>query len=314
MAARPSKTDGQLFFMGCAMKVADKRSILVVVLAAGFCGPMGAEPQGTAPGAATPQSRCRVQLDSFVGIHYTKLPVLRGWAATAEVIRKTLSEWFPEFVQGQSVVDGSPEDLVNFLKRLPGLDTADFSVVCLASQGAADGSWAFVNGQSVMWTDIIGRSQPLPSHPRRIVVVDSCYAAALERVPGWRTLFPGPVLFAASPREQTFELRLDGRQPLDFKRRAPEAWAWSRRALPKWDGRMSFLGLAWMQASRSWQRGPQDLDGWAHFLADCCIQGAGFQERIGQKWASTLSCLGATGGTVPDSASLESRVSDPGRP
>lgn len=291
------------------MRPVGKRPILAALLLVVLCGPVvAAEP--VAAVRTTTADQCRVQFDSFVGIHYTKLPALRGWASTAEVIRKTLSEWFPRCVQGQVIVDGSPDDLIAFLRRLPGPDAADFSVVYLASQQAADGSWAFVNGQSVSWVDMVERSRPVSPHPHRIAIVDACYAATLERVPGWRTLFPGPVLFAASPRERTFEFRLDTRQPLDFKKRAPEAWAWSRRALPGWDGRMSFLGLAWMQASRSWQSGPQDIGRWENFLGDCCVQGAGFQEKVGRKWGSTLSRLGALDNAAPRLRALEADTAD----
>ncbi|HPA20980.1 MAG TPA: hypothetical protein PLU30_24740 [Verrucomicrobiae bacterium] len=277
------------------MKPVGKRPVLAALLAVVLCGPVvAAEP--VAAIRTTTADQCRVQFDSFVGIHYTKLPALRGWASTAEVIRKTLSEWFPRYVQGQVIVDGSPDDLIAFLRRLPGPDAADFSVVYLASQQAADGSWAFVNGQSVSWVDIVERSRPVPPHPRRIVIVDACYAATLERVPGWRTLFPGPVLFAASPRERTFEFRLDTRLPLDFKKRAPEAWEWSRRALPRWDGRMSFLGLVWMQASQSQKSGPLELGGWEELFGDCCRQGADFQKIIRRQWGSTLSSLKASHG------------------
>ncbi len=271
------------------------RRVVALLLGAAISAPLGAAARETPPpaSAAPPQAQCRVRLDSFVGVHYRGLPKLLGWASTARVVRQTLAQWFPQFVQGQAVADGSPEELDAFLRQLPGPVAADVSIVYLASQQAADGSWAFVNGQGAPWSRIITRARPIPVHPRRIVIVDACYAAILEDVPGWRSSFPGPVLFAASRREQTFELRLDTRQPLDFKRRAPEAWAWSHRSLPDWDGRLSFLGLAWMQASRSWQSGPRDLGDWEAFLGDCCAQGAAFKDTVGRRWGSTLSRLGS---------------------
>lgn len=277
------------------MKVPRSRALVVCLTLAAPCAPAEAAAPSTSTVARHPGAP-RVRFESFVGIRYDRLPKLRGWASAARVIEKTLGEWFPDLTRGQAIEDGSPDDLVTFLRRLPGPDAADISVVYLASQQAADGSWTFVNGQSVAWEEILKRAGPPPSHSRRVLIIDACHAATLEGVNGWRTAFPGPVLFAALPRELTFELRLDSRYPLDFKRRAPQAWAWSRGALPGWDHRLSFLGLAWMQASRARGDGPRSSEEWKGFFDDCCRQGAEYQQIVGRRWGSTLSCRPALAG------------------
>jgi len=261
----------------------------VMVFLSGFAAVWG-RAQDAEKGPTGP----RVRFDSFVNENYRHLPALHGWQNTRAVMASSLAGWFLILEQGQAVTDGTPDQLADFLKKLPGAKDCDISVVYLASQQSARGDWEFVGKERCNWSDLL-RESKIPPHPSRIVVMDSCYARVVGDMEGWEKLATLS-LFAASGDERAWELDLSTKVPIDFRRRYPGAWAWSRRRLPEdWDGRISFLGLMWMEACAGWKEAPVTITEWERFFGRCEELAHRFRELHGRRWFSTLSDCRRTG-------------------
>jgi hypothetical protein len=244
----------------------------------------------SSPGCAQ-HTTVHCRFDAFYGVRYRTAPKLLGCASTARVVRYTLAQRYSSLETGHVVEDGTPEDLISFLTGLPTPEANAISFVYLGSQQGPDGSWLFANGQRMDWPSILKRLPNWQPSRLRVIAIDACYASALLRVDGWREAFPGPILFASNDRELTFELNLPSRRPIDFKRRAPLGFEWSKNALPKWDGRITFLGFAWINAAAEGFPTPTAASDWTAFFSQCAKQAERFRPAIGKRYGSTLLAL-----------------------
>jgi len=262
----------------------------VWVLAA--TGLLGSLTSGFTQDQRSPASRQTVAFDAFVNWDFKHRDNLSGWRSTATVMQRTLEIWFPGTRVHSVVENGSPEQLHAFLRALPGERDCGLSVVYLASHQSPAGEWDFTQRRVVSWRQFLADS-PSPAHPRRIIVTDACFAAALQNHSGWSRGFRGLNLFAALATERTFELSIRNRQPVDMRRRYPALHGWLHTQLGReWNGRLSFLGFVWGQAFLTFDHPPADAADWRQFFRHCERIAADFRQNANRRLSSTVTWSG----------------------
>ncbi len=225
-------------------------------------------------------------LDRIVNVHYPDGRPLRGWQATALIIEKTLAAWYPNLRSAPPHVDPSPEEARQALSELPGPAEADVSVVYLGSRQTPGGAWQFTGpgGGCTPFSELAGPA--LPSHARRIVVMDVCHAPAAL---GGDLATNSWIVMASAAHERSYELDVASPRPLDLVRRFPRAAAWLAAHMPgEWDGKVSFLGLMWLQARLQTPRAPASEDDWAAFFARMEQEATAFRRLHSAQLASTV--------------------------
>lgn len=239
--------------------------------------------------------RCRVIYNRILNVSRTGRSPLIGWVATGAVIEKTLAQWYPRLVVRGGLTDPSPQDLSAALGDLPKPEDADISIVYLASTQTSDGRWRFRRPQTDMPLSDILKSASPPANRRRLVILDACHARSVLQFKEWRAFAPSAI-FASSAGQRTYELNFRNRFRLDLPRRYPLAAAWLKANMPDdWDGRISFLGLIWLEAFLETDRAPETPDDWRRFIDLCTEKAQKFRARHSRKLASTVS--GYAGGT-----------------
>ena len=257
------------------------------------CGTHAAD----APPRPSPQARA--DLHSFVNWDFHHRKSLRGWRATATAIQRTLAQWYPGRSPHTLVENGDPAALREFFHRLPASSDCDFSIVYLASHQSPAGEWDFVQRQMEPLSRLATASD-IPGHRARIVIVDACFAAAVQREPAWQRAWRSASLFAASDAEETQELNFRSPQPIDLRRRYPAAAVWLRENMGRdWDGRLSFLGFVWVQTFVTSTSAPADQKGWSEFLRRCEETAAEFLRTGDKKLASQVTFSPAAGSSPP---------------
>jgi hypothetical protein len=228
-----------------------------------------------------------VRFDAFVEWDFRHRQKLRGWRATALLIRETLRRWEPGGV-GRLLENGSRAGAREFLRTLPGADASGLSLVYLATHQSSEGEWDFT-GRGIESVAAILQETPMPAHRTRVVIVDACHADAARAA-----IFSSAALsvFSAAADELAYEVRWFDRQPIDFPKRYPAETAWVKSCLGRgWDGRLSFFGFAFARAVCATNEPPRDLAEWEAFFRRCAEMGAILQETPGRKLASRISVV-----------------------
>lgn len=212
---------------------------------------------------------------------------LRGWATTAKVIEITLREWFGSVNTGPTVRNGSPGDWIAFLRAVPAGSSSRLSIVYLASHQTPAAEWEFKEKKQVRWSVLLNESKRSAGAPA-LVILDACFAAAAETSAEWRRFAPR-TLFASGPLEAEYEIRFDRSRPYDAPRRFPEAKEWLGARLGKsWDGRISFLGLMWVEAVRETASAPASPAEWDRFLNRVAAKSLEFRQKENRRLASDV--------------------------
>lgn len=256
--------------------------LLCLSLAAGKIATAEDRPQ-------TASLRPRVDVQSFVNWDFRHRPKLKGWRSTAIAIQKTLDQWYPGRSVHTLVENGTRETLREFLHSLPTRADCELSVVYLASHQSPNGEWDFVQKKLESLNTIVGEAN-VPGHPARIVIVDACYAATLQREPVWDRTWQSLTLFASLATEVTLELDFRSPQPIDLRRRYPAAAAWLNEHMGKsWDGKLSFLGFVWVQTFVTSKNVPVNQKGWSEFLRRCEQTADEFRRNGDKRLASRVT-------------------------
>ena len=235
-----------------------------------------------------PSSEIRVAFDSFINVHYGKNRSLPGWQTTQTAIETTLKLWYDHLQVRQTLVDGTPADLENFLLNLPKPDECDISVVYLGSIQGECGGWEFTNGEIINWRNLLAAA-PLSKHPRRIVILDACHAAAVSGIPDWSERFARITLLASDETELTYQFSPSALAPIDLQKQCPLAWTWGQTHLPPgWNKQISFLGVIWSETTAITALPPTNIADWAKFFDVCCQNAANFRQSISRRWSSTM--------------------------
>ncbi|MEN6309664.1 MAG: hypothetical protein ABFD91_18100 [Anaerohalosphaeraceae bacterium] len=239
------------------------------------------------PNQVHPRAGVRVAFDSFVNAHYGKNRTLGGWPTTRDAVETTLKLWYEPQVR-QHIVDGTPADMVTFLNRLPGPEQCDISVVYLGSIQDADANWEFIDGTKAGLTDMLASANPT-AHPCRIVILDTCHAAAVKDFEGWAGRFAAVTLLASGRMEKTYQFEPSALAPIDVEIHYPRAWGWAQTYLcPDWKKQVSFLGLMWMETAANTLSPPIDAAGWMYFFEHCSSTAAVFRQTVGRRWGADI--------------------------
>jgi hypothetical protein len=245
-------------------------------------------PDVSPPAAVVPRAGVHVAFDSFVNVRYDQGRSLPGLQTTRTVIETTLKQWYDRVDVRQSVTDGTPADLRRFLSALPGPQECEISIVYLGSIQNASAGWEFANGQTASWDDLLA-DPDIPAHPCRIVILDSCYAAAVRTIPAWTKRFGTISLPASGPDERTYQMEPSALRPLDVQKHYPDAWGWAKHYLPPvWQKHVSFLGLMWIQTVNQTASPPAGTSDWAAFFSDCSNNAELFRRDISGRWGSSM--------------------------
>ena len=233
-------------------------------------------------------SGTRVAFDSFVNFNYNKYRSLPGWLTTRTAIETTLHLWYDQVNFRQNIANGTPEGLKAFLLALPGPEECDISVIYLGSIQDGAANWEFVNGNTVNWHHLLAEEK-LPMHPCRVVILDSCHAAAVRNIPAWTQRFASVTLFASDASELTYQFYPASLLPIDVQNRFPITWAWSQKYMPPgWSKNISFLGLVWIETVSNINLPPADKRGWTEFFKVCNQNSEKFRLTTGGRWGSTV--------------------------
>lgn len=260
-----------------------------------------ADPSVPGENQGSPQAagKAPYRLDAFVNWDYRHRPKLKGWRNTAILIRQILAEWNKGAVGGETVENGGPSGLQGFLGKLDSPKTGGAAhLIYLSSHQSPAGEWEFPNRQKIPWENLLA-DLSLPPDPHRIIILDVCHAAAVPDK--WqRQLAPqGYSLLASSPQELTFELILNRRQPVWFKKRYPQEIAWLEQHFgEKWlrtDSRVSFLGFIWLRVFLKTQEAPRSGADWDRFLRRCEAEAVAFRNESSRKLSSTLQMTAPSG-------------------
>jgi hypothetical protein len=217
---------------------------------------------------------------------------LRGWEAASLAVQATLAEWQQpsERKPALTVLNPSPARLRRLLEHLPVAEAGKIQVIYLAAKHTHGGAWQFTKRADgvVAWADLL-QNVP-PSHPCRIVILDVCHAAAVAELPVWiDKMGAAATLLASGQDELTWELDFSNRQPVDLTTRFPVAAAWLKHHLPAtWDGRLSYLGLIWVQVFLQTPQPPQTASEWKIFFGRCEAESRRFQKEVCRQRASTI--------------------------
>lgn len=240
------------------------------------------------PVVVEPAADVRLSLDSFVNVHYGSNRSLPGWQITRTAIETTLDLWYEQVQVRQAVTDGTPEDLKAFLRRLPGPQDCDISVVYLGSIQDAAGNWEFTDGQRANWRHLLAATPPTP-HPRRIVILDACHAAVVRDIPDWAHRLGTVTLLAAGRTEKTYQFLPSAMLPVEVSKHYPAAWGWGQTYLPPdWRKHISFLGLMWIQTVAETAAPPKNPEDWKHFFDNCTQNAAHFGRSVSRRWGSSI--------------------------
>lgn len=244
-------------------------------------------------------ARPSADFHGFVNWDYRHQRKLKGWRATAIAIQKILGEWYPGRSTHTLVENGTGGTLREFLHSLPTRSDCDLSIVYLASHQSPEGDWDFVQKKLEPMGALAAESN-VPRHPARIVIVDACYAAALQREPAWNRAWQSPTLFASLATEVTQELDFHSPQPIDLRRRYPAAAGWLNERMGKsWDGKLSFLGFVWVQTFVTSTSAPTDQKSWSEFLRRCEETAREFLRNGDKRLASRVTFSPIAGPALP---------------
>jgi hypothetical protein len=238
--------------------------------------------------AEKPSAVRTVCFDAFVNWDFHHRQKLRGCKATAQAIQQTLHACRMRNQRPLVKENGTPDALRQFFCDLPGEKDCDISLVYLASHQSRAGEWDFTQGKLLPLNDLLADAK-IPSHPHRIVILDTCFASAMQwQQPSWQRFAPIS-LFASTPSEETPEISFHTPQPVDFAHRYPTVFDWLKQCLgKKWDGKISFLGFVWVQTFLSLQDPPAEMRDWIVFLKKCQATARGFGEKVSKRDSSEL--------------------------
>jgi len=241
-----------------------------------------------AAAAEKPPAARTVCFDAFVNWDFHHRPKLRGCKATAQVIQRTLDAWRLQDRGHLVVENGTPDALRLFFSALPGDENCDINLVYLASHQSPRGQWDFTQ-KKLLPLNVLLAEAKIPVHSQRIVLLDTCFAAAMQGQQPWRENLTPTSLFASTASEETPEVNFHTPQPVDFAHRYPSAFAWLKECLgKKWDGKISFLGFVWVQTFLSVKDPPSEMRDWIDFLQKCQSTAREFRDKVSKKASSEI--------------------------
>ncbi len=236
----------------------------------------------------SPVSPPAVGYASFVCWDYSQLPRLRAWKESEQIIATTLAEAYPGLQNLSREENGSPDQLKDFLHKLPD-EPGPFTVVYLAAHQSPSGQWNFPDRSVADWGTIMS-GLPNLRNPRRIVLLDCCNAQATSRWPDWTRKVAPACLYASSANQLTPDLFVFWRRPVDWDELFPGASRWLRQHhVTGSDERLSFLGLVWLEAWTREPSPPRSMADWNNLGQVMTQIAQKASTQINEKFVSAIS-------------------------
>lgn len=225
---------------------------------------------------------------SCVNWDYRHRNDLVGWKNTSHLIHASLKEWEGD-LGFHSIENVNVGGLGQFQEVVAGTKADGLKMVYLASHQTPSGKFDFPDEMQAHWEEGFEGGLRNSGNPS-ILLLDVCYADVLPQS-RMRGVLPFHFLLTASaPHQETYELRMFSRRPVDYRRRFPEEVKWMKNQLgPEWRGRVSFLGFIWVRQYLRTPRRPRNQLEWGQFLDGMADESARFTRQRSGRFASALS-------------------------
>jgi hypothetical protein len=199
---------------------------------------------------------------SFICWKYPQLSSLRAWKETEKIIATTLAESYPTLQRLERLENGSPQQLRDFLSKLPD-GPNHLTLIYLAAHQSHGGQWYFTDRSVFSWEALMN-GLPKRGNSQQIVLLDCCYAKSTNLWPDWPQKIAPACIYASPGNRPTPDLFVFHRRPVDWPVLFPEASQWLRQHHfdDDDDERISFFGLIWLKAWLDQPKHPQNLGEW----------------------------------------------------
>ena len=224
---------------------------------------------------------------SYVNWDYGHRNDLIGWKHTSELIHASLIEW-GYATQKKSLENTPLRGLLDFQQLILSPSSPDLKLIYLASHQTPSGRIDFPDQAKAFWSEGLMVPKSLTSSPS-IFLLDVCHAAVIPEVRMNGQIPFGYLLTASTAKEETYELRMFARRPVDFRRRYPAEVQWMKAQLgDDWKGEVSFTGFIWVRQFLKSPHPPQSLLEWGEFLSGMEQEASLFAKERSRYLASTI--------------------------
>ncbi len=224
---------------------------------------------------------------SYVNWDYGHRNDLIGWKNTSVLVRESLRDWHYHLNEN-SLENSTPDELTQFQEQFRSSASVGVNIIYVASHQTPSGRLDFPGKEKVFWAEGFGGAAKLGGQPS-ILLLDVCHA---DVIPQSQMNGPFPfnfILSAAAPDEETYELRMFSRRPVDFKRRFPAEVEWMQSKLgPDWKGQVSFTGFIWVRQFLQTPQAPRNQAEWQQFLAGMEVEARVFARERSRYISSTI--------------------------
>lgn len=224
---------------------------------------------------------------SYVNWDYKHRNQLKGWSNTAKAIQASLEQW------GYSVQHHHQENtdlatLERFRETIIGQKTNGLKLIYVASHQSPSGRFDFPNEDKEFWSVGFDQHTKVSGSPS-ILILDTCHADVIPTVRLKGNLPFHFLLSAAAASEETYELRMFARRPVDFRRRYKAEVHWMRQQLGKeWEGQISFTGFIWVRQFLKTPTRPSSHEQWRTFLSGMTDEAQRFARERSRDLSSTI--------------------------
>jgi len=166
---------------------------------------------------------------SYVNWDYQHRNDLKGWKNSAKLIRASLQEW-GYTIQGADIENTGANGLFQFQQTIVARKSAGLKLIYLASHQTPSGRIDFPDENRELWSDRFDGHGKVFGNPS-VLLLDVCHADVIPQVRMNGTIPFHYLLSAAAANEETYELRMFARRPVDFRRRYPAEVQWMKDQL-----------------------------------------------------------------------------------
>ncbi|MEM1158675.1 MAG: hypothetical protein AAGH72_10515 [Verrucomicrobiota bacterium] len=229
----------------------------------------------------------RADYFSFVNWDYRHRNDLIGWKHSTRLIQASLKDWGYS-MQVSRAENSSVDGLQQFQQKILSRSSSGLKLIYLASHQTPSGQIEFPNQTKAFWSEAFVNHGMLAGDPS-ILILDVCHAGVIPQV-SMNEGIPFDYLLAASAaNEETYELRMFARRPVDFRRRYPAAVEWMKDQLgSEWEGQVSFTGFFWVRQFLQWPQPPRSSAEWREFLRGMEQEASSFTSERSRYLSSTL--------------------------
>jgi hypothetical protein len=224
---------------------------------------------------------------SYVNWDYRHRNDLVGWKNTSILIQASFRQWGCS-VLWEKLENSDASQLTQFQQQIRSLKSSSLRVIYMASHQTPSGRFDFPNEEKAFWSDEYEASIK-DSGGASILLLDACHAGVIPAIRMQGKIPFNFLLSASAPAEETYELRMFARRPVDFRRRYPAEVRWMQETLgPKWKGQVSFMGFIWVRQFLKNSKRPVTDAEWQIYLRGMETEAQTFARERSRYLSSTL--------------------------